>query len=307
MKITDRGRQLIPTGGTGLGARQTSHRNPGRGGAYKEWQFPAPDWPIRQPIPFQLRQPNIYITFDFLFGHHFPEDGCRDSSRKLGAFQNPNSADIPRKHISKPMPRKPQIIHISLINFGQHAFNYKFAIGLFEHIEQCFLLSGHSFLQCDSDFALIEKQQKVTKAFIPSDLLKIVQDSKVVKPFQTVSMLESYFLNMQDVADQLISIKNLNISKACCIQYDVSKAALESERITAAVAAFRLLTNHDCLASHLYRIGISASPMCVLCNDPAEMNEDHLQTCEALRSEETTVQKYWKAQLLMASLPVARH
>ncbi|KAJ4439613.1 hypothetical protein ANN_07741 [Periplaneta americana] len=98
------------------------------------------------------------------------------------------------------------------------------AIGLFEHIEQRFLLSGHSFLQCDSDFALIEKRQKVTKAFIPSDLLKIVQDSKVVKPFQTVSMLESYFLNMQDVAEQLISIKNLNISKACCIQYDISKA-----------------------------------------------------------------------------------
>ncbi|KAJ4439355.1 hypothetical protein ANN_07477 [Periplaneta americana] len=74
-----------------------------------------------------------------------------------------------------------------------------------------------------------------------------------------------------------------------------------------AAAAFRLLTNHDCLASHLYRIGISASPICVLCNDPAEINEDHLKTCEALRSEETTVQKYWKAQLLMASLPNARH
>ncbi|KAJ4442195.1 hypothetical protein ANN_12061 [Periplaneta americana] len=43
--------------------------------------------------------------------HHFPEDGCRDSSRKLGAFQNLNSADIPRKHISEPTPRKPQIIH----------------------------------------------------------------------------------------------------------------------------------------------------------------------------------------------------
>ncbi|KAJ4443460.1 hypothetical protein ANN_05129, partial [Periplaneta americana] len=64
------------------------------------------------------------------------------------------------------------------------------AISLFEHIEQRFLLSGHSFLQCDSDFALIEKRQKVTKAFIPSDLLKLVQDSKVVKSFQTVSMLD---------------------------------------------------------------------------------------------------------------------
>ncbi|KAJ4437071.1 hypothetical protein ANN_17206 [Periplaneta americana] len=101
-----------------------------------------------------------------------------------------------------------------------------FAIGLFGHIEQRFFPSSHSFLQCDSDFSLIEKRQKVTKALIPSDLLKIVQDSKVVKPFQTVSMLESYFLNMQDVADQLISIKNLNISKTCCIQCDVSKAGV---------------------------------------------------------------------------------
>ncbi|KAJ4428756.1 hypothetical protein ANN_25749 [Periplaneta americana] len=95
------------------------------------------------------------------------------------------------------------------------------AIGLFEHIERAATVSCNIY---DSDFALIEKRQKVTKAFNPSDLLKIVQDSKAVKPFQTVSKLESYFLNMQDVADQLISIKNLNISKACCIHYDVSNA-----------------------------------------------------------------------------------
>ena len=67
------------------------------------------------------------------------------------------------------------------------------AIGLFDHIEQRFLLSGHSFLQCDSDFAFIEKRKRVTKAFIPSDLFKIVQESKVVKPFRVVSMLEADF------------------------------------------------------------------------------------------------------------------
>ncbi|KAJ4448779.1 hypothetical protein ANN_00170 [Periplaneta americana] len=77
-------------------------------------------------------------------------------------------------------------------------------------------------------------------------------------------------------------------------------------RLTVGLEIFTIFYN-DCLASHLYRIGISASPICVLCNDPAEMNEDHLKTCEALRSEETTVQKYWKARLLMASLPDARH
>ncbi|KAJ4451228.1 hypothetical protein ANN_02688 [Periplaneta americana] len=93
------------------------------------------------------------------------------------------------------------------------ALENELAIDLFEHIEQRFLLSGHSFLQCDFNFALIEKRKKVTKAFIPSDLLKIVQDSKFVKRFQTVPMLESDFLNTQDVADQLISNKNFNISK----------------------------------------------------------------------------------------------
>ncbi|PSN30161.1 hypothetical protein C0J52_27504 [Blattella germanica] len=96
------------------------------------------------------------------------------------------------------------------------------AIGLFVHIEQCFLLSGHSFLQCDSDFALIEKRKRVTKAFIPSDLFKIVQESKAVKPFQVVP--ESDFLHIQQAADQLISTKNLNISKTCSIEYDAGKA-----------------------------------------------------------------------------------
>ncbi|KAJ4433822.1 hypothetical protein ANN_16134 [Periplaneta americana] len=70
----------------------------------------------------------------------------------------------------------------------EHLNQRHVAIGLFEHIER-FLLSGHSFLQCDSDFTLIEKRQKVTKAFNPSDLLKIVQDSKVVKPSPTARVI----------------------------------------------------------------------------------------------------------------------
>ncbi|KAJ4444466.1 hypothetical protein ANN_06258 [Periplaneta americana] len=68
--------------------------------------------------------------------------------------------------------------------------------------------SGHSLLQCDSDFALIEKQQKVTKAFIPSDLLKIVQDSKVVKPFQ-----ESYFLKGAVVEEAIASCSDAPIAE----------------------------------------------------------------------------------------------
>jgi hypothetical protein len=32
-----------------------------------------------------------------------------------------------------------------------------------------------------------------------------------------------------------------------------------------AVATFRLITSHDCLAAHLYRLSLYPSPMCVLC------------------------------------------
>uniref|UniRef100_A0A8D8XN48 Uncharacterized protein n=1 Tax=Cacopsylla melanoneura TaxID=428564 RepID=A0A8D8XN48_9HEMI len=40
----------------------------------------------------------------------------------------------------------------------------------------------------------------------------------------------------------------------------------------AAVATFRLLTGHDCLAQHLNRIGCKDSPICPLCSDNALMN-----------------------------------
>ncbi|KAJ4430817.1 hypothetical protein ANN_19408 [Periplaneta americana] len=96
------------------------------------------------------------------------------------------------------------------------------AVGLFEYIEQRFLVSGHSFLPCDSDFALIERRKKVTKVYIPSELQQIVQEAKMVKPFQVVSMQSMDFLNIQTVADNIICTKALNISKEVCISIDCS-------------------------------------------------------------------------------------
>ncbi|KAJ4427408.1 hypothetical protein ANN_25030 [Periplaneta americana] len=172
----------------------------------------------------------IKITYS-QFGH---TDNTADSSdtksRDIWVTVRDNSTPVQRIYLAseqRKLGNEARAVHTRAAT----RIAAEVAIGLFEHIEQRFLLSGHSFLQCDSDFALIEKLQKVTKAFIPSDLLKIVQDSKVVKPFQTVSMLESYFLNMQDVANKQISIKNLNISKACCIQFDVSKAVPDLESL----------------------------------------------------------------------------
>jgi hypothetical protein len=45
-----------------------------------------------------------------------------------------------------------------------------------------------------------------------------------------------------------------------------------------AVANFRLITGHDCLAAHLQRLLIYSSPMCILCNEEKSiMNKDHLK------------------------------
>ncbi|GFT23411.1 hypothetical protein NPIL_638761 [Nephila pilipes] len=52
------------------------------------------------------------------------------------------------------------------------------------------------------------------------------------------------------------------------------------------VAAFHLFTGHDCLAAHLYRIGIlieTACPQCDKRNEP--MDKYHLHTCGTLSTE----------------------
>ena len=57
-------------------------------------------------------------------------------------------------------------------------FIYLVANGFFEEIEHKFLLSGHSYLPCDRDFAQIEKRKKVTKNFVPADLENMIRQAR---------------------------------------------------------------------------------------------------------------------------------
>ena len=52
-----------------------------------------------------------------------------------------------------------------------------------------------------------------------------------------------------------------------------------------AVAEFRLAVGHDCLAAHLYRIGIFTSPNCPLSENNVIMDRNHLLACPALRGD----------------------
>ena len=65
-----------------------------------------------------------------------------------------------------------------------------------------------------------------------------------------------------------------------------------------AVAMFHLVTRHDCLAAHLYKLSIYASPKCVICNiEDSIMNRDHLQKCPVLNIENHSESSlYWEAR-----------
>lgn len=98
-------------------------------------------------------------------------------------------------------------------------FMYLVAIGLFTKIEHTFFVSGHSFLPCDRDFALIEKRKKCCKVFVPSELKDIVLSSTHNRKFEVLEMTKSKFFQFQSVCDTLINTKNLNISKVAMIKY----------------------------------------------------------------------------------------
>ena len=85
--------------------------------------------------------------------------------------------------------------------------------GLFDDITLKFLVSGHSYMDCDRDFALIEKRKKVTKAFVPKDIQNIVKSARVSKPFHVIEMHKCDFYNTAAEADMWLSTKHFKYLK----------------------------------------------------------------------------------------------
>nr|CAH7751800.1 unnamed protein product [Callosobruchus chinensis] len=91
---------------------------------------------------------------------------------------------------------------------------------VFDTIEYNFLISGHSFMSCDRDFALIEKSKRVMKAIIPNDLHKVITSAKYDPPFEVIDMTANGFWDIKEAADRYFNTKSLNISKAIRIKMD---------------------------------------------------------------------------------------
>lgn len=97
------------------------------------------------------------------------------------------------------------------------------AQGIFDEVTQKFLMSGHSFLSCDRDFAVIEKRKRRSKPIIPEDLHGVVRSAKHMNPFQVVDMeSEGAFFDFHEAADNIINTSALKISKATAIRVNKS-------------------------------------------------------------------------------------
>jgi hypothetical protein len=62
-----------------------------------------------------------------------------------------------------------------------------------------------------------------------------------------------------------------------------------------AVAEFRVCVGHDCLGTHLHRIGIRPDPFCMLCSLREPMDRNHLGQWAAL-TKGTECERYWEAR-----------
>jgi hypothetical protein len=61
------------------------------------------------------------------------------------------------------------------------------------------------------------------------------------------------------------------------------------------VAEFQLSAGHDCLGTHLHRIGIRPDPYYMLCSHYEPVDRNHLGQCTALL-DRTESERYWEAR-----------
>ncbi|KAF6208709.1 hypothetical protein GE061_017167 [Apolygus lucorum] len=93
----------------------------------------------------------------------------------------------------------------------------------FSEANQKFLVSGHSFLPCDRDFALIEKKKKTSKVYVPSQWKYVIADAKVNEPFSIVEMRQEDFKDLQEIERHLLKTKNKNlkVTKNLWMKYSI--------------------------------------------------------------------------------------
>lgn len=98
------------------------------------------------------------------------------------------------------------------------AMFYLVASGWFESIECRFLVSGHSFMPCDQDFAMIEKRKKRVAAMVPTEIKEMIQSSKLNNPFEVVDIEDGDIIDFSVMANQFLNTTKMGISNVTGIK-----------------------------------------------------------------------------------------
>ncbi|XP_042901566.1 uncharacterized protein [Parasteatoda tepidariorum] len=120
---------------------------------------------------------------------------------------------------------------------------------------------------------------------------QILQPSFSGLSYHSMKLHIKNIMKMNALADLRESIRNKNWRET-----DIKAVPGKPRRD--AVATFRLLTGHDCLGKHLYRIGIYDHPQCQLCGSGAPMNREHLHCCKRLHGLDSETARYWRGREL---------
>lgn len=82
-------------------------------------------------------------------------------------------------------------------------YHYLVCAKYFTEVNQKFLMTGHSFLPCDRDFALIEKCKKTANLLVPQHVWTMIENARPSKPFHVVVMEQDDFIDLSPAEQQL--------------------------------------------------------------------------------------------------------
>ncbi|CAI6357776.1 unnamed protein product [Macrosiphum euphorbiae] len=102
---------------------------------------------------------------------------------------------------------------------------YLVATGWFESIECLFLVSGHSFMPCDQDFAMIEKRKKRVSSMVPSELKEMIEASKLNNPFEVVDIEDGDIVDLNLTANRF-----LNTTKMAANRDEIERETVEQSQ-----------------------------------------------------------------------------
>lgn len=99
--------------------------------------------------------------------------------------------------------------------------------GLFESIEHKFLVSGHTHLPCDRDFAAIEKYLKkyFKCVYTPEDWYTAVKIAKRTNPFEVIIMTQENFYVFKELQEKIVrktvtdTKEKVRFSKIRCFKF----------------------------------------------------------------------------------------